>query len=87
MCKAPFSEQGTFISIIDSLIQAYYSHVLINGADLRAAGHIEAIAHICKNMTSTVNAVVNQGPQVAISGTIRAPFPYVEFYQFTTLNK
>ncbi|XP_074580426.1 BRCA1-associated RING domain protein 1-like [Curcuma longa] len=37
--------------------------------DLRAAGHIEAIAHICKNMTSTVNAVVNQGPPVAISGT------------------
>ncbi|XP_074556665.1 LOW QUALITY PROTEIN: BRCA1-associated RING domain protein 1-like [Curcuma longa] len=37
--------------------------------DLRAALHIEPITHICKNMTSTVNAVLKQGPQSAISDT------------------
>ncbi|URE27922.1 BRCA1 C Terminus (BRCT) domain [Musa troglodytarum] len=35
--------------------------------ELRSAVHIEAIVSICKNMNSSVNAALKQGPQVDIS--------------------
>ncbi|CAL9108890.1 unnamed protein product [Musa textilis] len=42
--------------------------------ELRSAVHIEAIVSICKNMNSSVNAALKQGPQVDISGDVNVPF-------------